>query len=160
MLHGEQNTGKTKTVLGHGCESVVSHMAGIVLGMGGQGAQGQRTVLMSELRHRVRTELMPGLLLPPFISSISQQNCHFTVTALYFGTNGICSYTCSELSGNTALGAEVCWRCTLVMPPSPGVISCVSFDVPQLWNTPEMLGEPVMLCQKTSYFSFSLLLNE
>lgn len=83
VLHGEQNTGKTKTVLGHGCASVVSHVAGIVLGMGGQGAQGQRTILMSELRQRVRTELMPGLLLPPFISSISQQNCHFTVIALY-----------------------------------------------------------------------------
>lgn len=42
MLHGEPNTGKTKTVLGHGCEPVVSHVAGIILGMGGQRAQGPR----------------------------------------------------------------------------------------------------------------------
>lgn len=85
VLHGEPNTGKTKNVLGHGCESVVSHVAGVVLGMGGQGAQGQRTVLMPELGCRVRTELstMLGLLLLPFLSSISQENCHLTVTAFY-----------------------------------------------------------------------------
>lgn len=42
VLHGEPNTGETKSVLGHGCESVVWHVAIIVLGIGGQGAQGPR----------------------------------------------------------------------------------------------------------------------
>lgn len=40
--HRELNTGKAKTVPCHGCESAgVSHVAGIVLGMGGQRAQSQ-----------------------------------------------------------------------------------------------------------------------
>lgn len=107
MLHGELNTDKTKTVVGHGCESVgVSHVAGIVLGMGGQRAQSQRTVLMPELASvqsvRVRTELstIPGLLQLPFLSSISQQNCHLTVMALYLAQMASVptpAQTCAEI---------------------------------------------------------------
>lgn len=162
MLHGELNTSKTKTVLGHGCESVgVSHVAGIVLGMGGQRAQSQRTVLMPELGCRVRTELstMPGLLRLPFLFYFPAKLSSYSHSTLP-GTNGICSHTCSNLCGNTVLSPEVFWRCTLVKPLSPGLISCASFDVPQLWNAPEMVGEPLMLCQKRASFSLLLLLKE
>ena len=41
VMHGELNTGKAKTIPGHGCESAVSHVAGIAVGMGGQRAQSQ-----------------------------------------------------------------------------------------------------------------------
>lgn len=78
-----------------------------------------RTIPMPELVCRVKTELstMPGLLLLPLLSPISQQNCHPPATALWDcmpGTNGTCSHTCSELCGKTVQAAEVCWRTEVV----------------------------------------------
>lgn len=120
-LHGEPNTGKTKAVLGHGCESVASHVAAVVLGMAGQGAQGQRTVVMPELGCRVRTELsaVPGFLLLPFPSFISQQNCHLTVTALYLAQMASVptpAQTCVEILPKVlSFAGDVLWSCLLLL---------------------------------------------
>lgn len=115
MLHGELNTGKAKTIPGHGCESAgVSHVAGITLGTEGQRAQSQDyTDARAACRVRTQLRTVPGLLLLPLLSPISQQTCHPTATALQDcvpGTKGTCSHTCSELCRKTVLVAEVCWR--------------------------------------------------
>ena len=93
-----------------------------------------RTIPMPELVCRVRTELstVPGLLLLPLLSPISQQNCHPTATALWDcvpGTNGTRSHTCSELCGKTVLAAEVCWRTEVLWPC---LLLLVRFLVPVL----------------------------
>lgn len=93
-----------------------------------------RTIPMPELVCRVRTELstVPGLLLLPLLSPISQQTCHPTGTALRDfmpSTNGTCSHTCSDLRQKTVLAAEVCWRPEVLWPC---LLLLVQFLVPVL----------------------------
>lgn len=155
VLHEEPNTGKTKTLLGHGLVWVSSFTCGCYCsGHGRTGSTGPEDC--TDARAGVQSQDWAQSGARPYAAPFSifyfpaklSPYSHSTLP----GTNGICSHTCSELCGNTALGAVVCWRCTLVVSPSPSLISCASSDVPQLWNSPEMVGETSYAAPEESFF--------
>ena len=156
MLHRELNKTKAKTLPGHGCDSAgVSHVADIVLGMGGQRAQSQnytdaRAGVQSQdwAQHHARPPAAP-----PSLS-------HFPVNFSSYSHNtpGLRAWHKWHMFPHLLWAVQKdcprCWallenRSTLAVPPSPGSISCASLGIPQPWNSPETVGRSLLLCQNS-----------
>lgn len=152
MLHRELDTAKPRHFQAMGVSQQEFRMW-LVLHWAWEGRERRaRTIPMPGLVCRVRTarSIVPGLLLPPLLSPISQQARHpAAFRDCVPGTNGTCSHTCFELCRKTVLAAEICWRTEVLWPwlLSPGLISCASFVIPQPWNSPETAAWPLLLCQ-------------
>lgn len=154
MLHGELNTGKAKTVAGHGCESAgVSHVAGIALGMGGQRAQGQD---YTDARAGVQSQDLAQHCARPPAAPPSLSHFPANLSSYSHGTLGLRAWhkwhTFPHLLWAVPKDCSSCWvlcRSTSAIPPSPALISCASLGIPQCWNSPETVDGPLLLCQNS-----------